>query len=203
VPKVVDPDERRRVVVDALFAVVRREGMAGASVRAVAAEAGLSPGAMRHYVTSQGELLELAARAVGERVAARVGRHRSVEHLDDLVDLLGEIVPLDEERRAEAEVWLALIVQARTDERLAPLARATHDGLGVMVAAAVRAAAPDLPPPAIELEVDRLHALVDGLALHGVLQPDVATPERLGAALRAHLTELAALGGERSEKSVP
>lgn len=189
-PKVVDPDERRRAVVDALFAVVRREGMAGASVRAVAAEAGLSPGAMRHYVTSQGELLELAVRAVGERVADRVRRHRSMQGPDDLVDLLGEIVPLDEERRAEAEVWLALVVEARTDERLAPLARATHDGLRAMVAAVVRAAAPDLPAPAAELEVDRLHALVDGLALHGVLHPDLATPERLRAALHAHVAGL-------------
>ena len=191
-PKVVDPDERRRAVVDALFAVVRREGMAGATVRAVAAEAGLSPGAMRHYVTSQGELLELATRAVADRVATRVGSHRSVQGLDDLVDVLAEVVPLDDERRAEAEVWLALEVESRTDARLAPLARETHDGLRAVVAAVVRAVAPALPPASAELEVDRLHALVDGLALHGVLHPGLATPERLRAALSAQVAELAA-----------
>lgn len=190
-PKVVDPDERRRAVVDALFAVVRREGMAGATVRAVAAEAGLSPGAMRHYVTSQGELLELATRVVADRVVARVSSHRSVQGLDDLVDVLAEVVPLDDERRAEAEVWLALVVESRTDPRLAPLVRETHDGLRAMVAAVVRAVAPALPSVATELEVDRLHALVDGLALHGVLHPQVATPDRLRAALRAHVAELA------------
>ncbi len=190
-PKVVDPDERRRAVVDALFAVLRREGMAGATVRAVAAEAGLSPGAMRHYVTSQGELLELATRVVGDRVVARVSSHRSVQGLDDLVDVLAEVVPLDDERRAEAEVWLALVVQSRTDARLAPLVRETHDGLRAMAAAVVRAVAPELPPASTELEVDRLHALVDGLALHGVLHPEIATPQRLQAALHAHVAELA------------
>ena len=190
-PKVVDPDERRRAVVDALFAVLRREGMAGATVRAVAAEAGLSPGAMRHYVTSQGELLELATRVVGDRVVARVSSHRSVKGLDDLVDVLAEVVPLDDERRAEAEVWLALVVQSRTDARLAPLVRETHDGLRAMVAAVVRAVAPELPSASTELAVDRLHALVDGLALHGVLHPDIATPQRLRAALHAHVAELA------------
>ena len=190
-PKVVDPDERRRAVVDALFAVVRRDGMAGATVRAVAAEAGLSPGAMRHYVSSQGELLELATQVVAARVAGRVGGHRSVQGLDDLVDVLAEVVPLDDERRAEAEVWLALVVESRTDPRLAPLTRETHDGLRAIVAAVVRAVAPALPPASAELEVDRLHALVDGLALHGVLHPDVATPERLRAALSAHVAELA------------
>jgi AcrR family transcriptional regulator len=191
VPKVVDPDQRRRAVVDALFAVVRRDGMSGASVRAVAAEAGLSPGAMRHYVTSQSDLLELATRAVADRVAARVGSHRSVQGLDDLVDLLAEVVPLDDERRAESEVWLALVVESRTDPRLAPLARETHEGLRAVAAAVVRAVAPALPPESAELEVDRLHAVVDGLALHGVLHPDVATPERIRAALRAQVEELA------------
>lgn len=190
-PKVVDPDERRRAVVDALFAVVRREGMAGATVRAVAAEAGLSPGAMRHYVSSQGELLELATRVVADRVASRVGGHRSVQGLDDLVDVLGEVVPLDDERRAEAEVWLALVVESRTDPRLAPLTRETHDGLRAIVAAVVRAVAPALPSASAELEVDRLHALVDGLALHGVLHPEMATPQRLRAALSAHVQGLA------------
>lgn len=165
--------------------------MSGASVRAVAAEAGLTPGAMRHYVTSQSDLLELATRAVAERVAERVGSHRSVQGLDDLVDLLAEVVPLDDERRAEAEVWLALVVESRTDPRLAPLARETHEGLRAVVAAVVRAVAPALPLESAELEVDRLHALVDGLALHGVLHPDIATPQRLRAALHAHVTELA------------
>ncbi len=190
-PKVVDPDERRRAVVDALFAVVRREGMAGATVRAVAAEAGLSPGAMRHYVTSQSDLLELATRAVADQVATRIGSHRSVQGLDDLVDLLAEVVPLDDERRAEAEVWLAMVVESRTDARLAPLARETHEGLRAMAAAVVHAVAPALPPESAELEADRLHALVDGLALHGVLHPDVATPQRLRATLHAHVAELA------------
>jgi AcrR family transcriptional regulator len=191
VPKVVNPDERRRAVVDALFAVVRREGMAGASVRAVAAEAGLSPGAMRHYVTSQGELLELATRVVADRVAARISGHWSVQGLDDLVDVLAEVVPLDDERRAETEVWLAMVVESRTDPRLLPLAQETHDGLRRIVAAGVRAVAPALAPAEAELEVDRLHALVDGMALHGVLHPDVATPDRLEAALRAHVAQLA------------
>lgn len=189
-PKVVDPDERRRVVVDALFAVVRREGMAGASVRAVAAEAGLSPGAMRHYVGSQGELVELATRAVADRVAARIG-HLSLEGPDDLVDLLAEVVPVDDERRAETEVWLAMVAESRTDPRLVPLAEETHDGLRRIAALVVRAVAPGLSPAVAEVETDRLHALVDGLAVHGVLYPRALTPDRARAVLRAHVHQLA------------
>lgn len=189
-PKVVDPDERREQVVDALLAVVRREGMGGASVRAVAAEAGLSPGAMRHYVTSQAELVELGTRAVIDRVGARVAGRGPVEGLDDLVDVLAEVVPLDDERRAETEVWLSMVAESRTDPRLVPLADETHAGLRGIAAAVVRFVQPGLAAGPHELETDRLHALVDGLALHGVLHPGQLPPERVRAVLRAHLEQL-------------
>jgi hypothetical protein len=74
---------------------------------------------------------------------------------------------------------------------LAPLSVETHRGLRAMAAAVVRAAAPDLDDGATEVEADRLHALVDGLALHGVLHPEDVTPDRARAALRAHLEQLA------------
>lgn len=185
-----DPEVRRRAVVDALLEVVRRDGMAGASVRTVAAQAGLSPGAMRHYVGSQAELIELATRELAERVTTRIRGLGPVRGPEDLVEVLAQVVPLDAERRAETEVWLALVVESRTDERLVPLAEETHAGLRRIAEAGVDGIAPDLPAAAAATEADRLHALIDGLALHGVLHPDQLTPSRARAALQAHLDEL-------------
>ncbi len=191
VPKLVDHHERRAAVVDALLAVVRRAGMAGATVRAVAAEAGLSPGALRHYVSSQAELVELATRVVSDRVTARIRDLGPARSIDELVEVLAQVVPLDEERRAETEVWLALVVESRTDERLVPLAAETHDGLRGIAESVVGGIAPGLSSADALTEADRLHALVDGLALHGVLHPEQVTAQRARAALRAHLEELA------------
>jgi BetI-type transcriptional repressor, C-terminal len=42
-----------------------------------------------------------------------------------------------------------------------------------------------------ELETTRLHALVDGLGLHGVTNPETMTPRRMRKVLRAHLASLA------------
>jgi hypothetical protein len=42
-----------------------------------------------------------------------------------------------------------------------------------------------------ELEAGRLHALVDGLALHAVLAPEVTTPARHAEIPGAHLAALA------------
>ena len=49
VPRVVDPIERRNRLAQAVWRVVRREGLERASVREVAREAGVSMGSLRHY----------------------------------------------------------------------------------------------------------------------------------------------------------
>ena len=48
-PIVVDPEERRRDLAEAVWRVVRRDGLERASVREVAREAGVSMGSLRHY----------------------------------------------------------------------------------------------------------------------------------------------------------
>jgi Uncharacterized protein conserved in bacteria len=57
VPKVVDPAERRRELAEAVWRVIRRDGLEQASVRNVAREADLSMGSLRHYFATQSELM--------------------------------------------------------------------------------------------------------------------------------------------------
>jgi AcrR family transcriptional regulator len=71
VPRLVDHAARRQEIAEALWRVVRRDGVHEVSVRTVADEAGTSPGALRHYFASQDELLGFALRAVVDRAAAR------------------------------------------------------------------------------------------------------------------------------------
>jgi BetI-type transcriptional repressor, C-terminal len=40
------------------------------------------------------------------------------------------------------------------------------------------------------LEAERLHALLDGLALHGAMRPERLPPRRIAAVLRRHLDAL-------------
>ncbi len=44
---------------------------------------------------------------------------------------------------------------------------------------------------AVDVETERLAALVDGLAVNAVLQPDRTTPEVMVAVLSRHLDDLA------------
>lgn len=191
-PRVVDHDQRRRAIAAALFAVTRRDGMAAVSVRSVAAEAGLSVGSMRHTVASQAELVAFAMRVLAERVQERVSASVWDSGLDGQTDVCCELLPLDAERLAEAEVWLELMARARTDPALRPVADEAHTGLRAFSTSVVaQLLRPGTPPDRVSLEAERLHALLDGLAVHGVHHPGAVQPERARALVRAHLASLA------------
>jgi AcrR family transcriptional regulator len=195
VPKVVDHDERRQELAEATRRVIRREGVEAATVRAVAAEAGWSAGALRHYFPAQGELLAFAMELVVDRVRERIGAvqpggdvRAAVEHR------LEQVLPLDAERRMEMEVWLAFWSRAQADAGLRAQRDETHRALRLLVRrclAALAEAGLTRADRSLEVETTRLHALLDGLALHGVTSPETTTPRRMRAALRSHLDALA------------
>jgi AcrR family transcriptional regulator len=190
VPKIVDHEQRRRELAEAVWRVIRRNGVDGASVRTVAQEAGWSAGALRHYFRSQSELLDFAIELAAERIRQRVG---ALELADDprraVEQLLSELLPLDDERRAENEVWLAFTARALIDPQLRVRQAEIDDALR---AASLRALEMlGLPAGRVRaLEVERLHALLDGLALHGAMRPERIPPRRIVAVLRRHLDEL-------------
>ena len=77
-PKPIDHNERRERIAEAAWRVILREGVAGASVRSVAVEAGQSAGSLRHVFYSQSQLLAFALELVTTRAAARVEKIKTV-----------------------------------------------------------------------------------------------------------------------------
>jgi len=189
VPRVVDVEERRRELGEAVWRVVRRDGLAEASVRTVAREAGLSTGSLRHYFSTQTDLLVFAMRLVVGRVQERVAAApRPPDVREAAVAVLGELLPLDAERRAENEVWLAFTARALVQPELRELREEAYTALWDGCLQWVRRLLPaDAAAEDVELEAHRLFALVDGLAVHAAVNPRHATPERLVEVLRRHL----------------
>ncbi|MEU8071345.1 TetR family transcriptional regulator C-terminal domain-containing protein [Micromonospora sp. NPDC049151] len=190
-PKIVDHDARRAELARAMWRVVYRDGVGAATVRSIAAEAGWSPSALRHYFATQTELLLFAMEHVqaeaAERIATgdRTGSPREVAQR-----ILEQLLPLDRQRVREAEVWLLLAARAQSD----PVARArtaeADDGIRRAAEFAVTLVTGE--PAADQDAVARLHALLDGLALHTLLYPDRMPPGRARELLGAHLDALVA-----------
>ena len=202
-PKLVDHVQRREELAAALWRLVMREGIDAASVRRVADEAGWSAGSLRHYFATRSELLSFAMELVMRRVAQRVG-----ELGPDAAPraLLHQVLPLDPERRAEMQVWLAFTMQALVDPSLRELRDTAHAELlglcrrAVEQRGAARAAGhARAAGAATAAEAERLHAFVDGLALHAVLAPSVTTRERQVELLDAQL----AAGAGRLRRARP
>ncbi|GGS71543.1 TetR/AcrR family transcriptional regulator [Nonomuraea spiralis] len=204
-PKLVDPVERRRAVVDALFRVVVRDGLQRASLRTVAAEARLNIGSLRHYFATQQELMRFAMASMIERVAGRLqaaveetgdpAALSPAERLELAARLLGELLPLDAPRRAEVTVFLDFAAASRTDPALRDLAgRAavgTREFVGLVLA---RLGSGGVLRPGLRLDVEteRLSSLVDGLGVNAVLRPELVSGDDCLEVVRAHLGSLAA-----------
>lgn len=200
-PKIVDPEARRRAVAEAVLRVVGREGVAGASLRNVAQEAGLAIGSVRHYFSDHDEVLIFAMRELSARIERRVRGHverlldpgARGEHRARAEELIAEFLPLDAERHEEGMLWQAFTTAARTRPELRPHAIELESGLRALVLRVLRGGqeAGSLPDDLdLELETLRLSALLDGLTLQAALEPERVTTDMLRNVLRRHLETL-------------
>ena len=198
-PRVVDHAQRRAELAEAVWRVVRRDGIERASVREVAREANLSMGSLRYFFDSQDGLLRFAMEEVIRRVQARVeagapareAAMRRGKPGDAVVDLLEQVLPLDDERLAEAQIWLAFTPRALIDPQLHAVRRQADDGVRELCRQCLlglSAFGLMTPERSLHQETERLWALIDGLTLHLVTgHTSRRTARRV---LRAHLAEL-------------
>jgi AcrR family transcriptional regulator len=190
-----DSETRRRELGEALWRVVLREGIGAASVRKVAAEAGVSAGSLRHVFPSQSELLAFAMQLIIDEVSRRVTAAEGSGDIRAAVESrLQSLLVLDPETQAVIDVWLAFAARARIDESLRPLRDQTHAqvrGLCVDSIETLKAHGEVRADLDVRCEAERLHALIDGLAMHATVAPEVTSPERQIEILSRHLDTLA------------
>lgn len=194
-PKVVDHEARRAELGRAVWRVLLRHGIQGATLREIAAEAGWSTGVLAHYFRDKDELLRFAFRLVIERVAQRVAGHGDVAagNLALARAALLEALALDEERRAEAGIWFTFAARALTHPDMAEELRAAYrlwrDGIARLLSAAHQSGEthPDLDPQAAAAG---LIALVDGLVVQALADPSALPAQRQVALLDQWLARL-------------
>ncbi|OWA33210.1 TetR family transcriptional regulator [Saccharibacillus sp. O16] len=193
-PKIVDHDQQKIKVAEAAWRVIRRSGLESASVRNVAQEAGISPGSMRHYFSTQSELFLFSMNLASERASARIAALPMDRPLPETVrDMLRELLPLNEERRSEMEVWLAFMSRSIWDSALHHLAARVYEQMNQLMVGTVQALieAGEVRKELNEEEEGRkMQVFLDGIALHGLLYPERMPPEMMESMLDQYLEEL-------------
>lgn len=191
----VEPDARRASLIEACARVLAREGAAGASVRAIALEAGVSPGLVGHHFGGVDALiaatyaqveaqvsaaLDAAVAAAGPDPRARLNAYVSANLLPPIAD------------NALLSTWIAFWSLVRARPEIARL----HDeqygrfraGLEALLAEA------GVPSPALRRTAIAATALVDGLWLELCLSPHTFAEGEAAQIAREGLAGLTSTG---------
>jgi TetR/AcrR family transcriptional regulator, transcriptional repressor of bet genes len=173
VPKRVDHEQRRQLIVEAVWRITVHGGLAAATFREIAAEAGVSVRLVQYYFGSKADLLHAANQRVGERAGARIlkrvrriGADAPPEKL--VRGVIREFLPLDDERREDTILFNAFYTAQLTNPALArseavgiPAGLATFFANQIRRAQKAGTAAADIDP---DLEGWMLTAVVPNLA---------------------------------------
>ncbi|GAA1274998.1 TetR/AcrR family transcriptional regulator [Sphaerisporangium rubeum] len=200
-PKIVDHEERRAEVVAAARRVILRDGIEGATTRAIAKEAGYSNGVLTHYFADKDDILLAALRTSHRRIVTRLKDKLSGRTgLAALRELLMDNLPLDAERAGETALEVGFWGRSLAGGTLLDVQREEAAELRHLVRSLLGAAA-SAGEIAVHEDLDdvteRLLALVDGLSLHRLLYPDRLPPETLARLMTAELDRLGSREGPR------
>lgn len=179
------PDVRRTALIEAAARVLAARGVAGASVRTICAEAGVSAGLLRHYFDGVDALIAAAYEATGARIDAALEAAVAAAGSDPRQDarerlsayLTASFAPpvLDPDLLA---TWLAFWSLVKVDPAIAAIHRRTYAGYRARLEELLAACDPSVDA---RLAAIGLTAVVDGLWLELCLDATVFTPAEAGA----------------------
>lgn len=190
-PKIVDHDERRRSLIEATWRVIAREGIASATTRGIAREAGCSSAVLAHYFADKAELMASAMLAGHAEVHARLDA--GLTGLASVRQYVLECLPLDERRRFLAVVEVSFWGQAVGNPRLVDLYADEVAGFRGKVRVRLEQAREQgelRPGVDVEAVVHELHVLNDGLSIQAALYPHSAPAAQQTALVDAVLDRI-------------
>src|SRR5437764_13644118 len=172
-PKIVDWDARRDEILAATWRVIARDGIARATIRAIAREADCSRGILAHYFDDKADILGSALLLSHRRVVARMeARAAGLTGLAALRVIMLEALPLDDERDLEAQIEISFWGRALGDPALRTVQNTEFDRFARRLRALL-AEAEKLGELRAGIDTDlaahQLLVLIDGLSAQRVL----------------------------------
>ncbi len=168
------PTTTRERLIAAAFRVVAREGLEAASVKAIAADAGLTPGLLHYHFPTKAALLEAVLRAALANYLEVSRQRREATPAEDQIGAYFRWAraSLGVERDF-FKVRLAFAAAALTNPELAAVLRDLNAAAAGETAMMLAAARGEAAPTARDREIGGLlKALTDGVMLSWLSDPD-------------------------------
>ena len=206
-PKIVDHDAQREEIAGAAARAIARAGLEGATMRAVAKEAGCSTGPLAHYFGDKSRILVHAlrhtSRKTGDRMVRQLRRGRGIAALRSVLE---EALPLDGTRKAEWRVWLSFWGRAATHPDLAAEQARRYEEWRVLVQGGLESARVEGELASgldLEREAEAIVALVDGIGIQAMFEPSRFTPEHQLTIVDAYLERITGADSGRAGAQSP
>jgi TetR/AcrR family transcriptional regulator, regulator of biofilm formation and stress response len=205
--KVVDPQrstgntargaQRRTEIIDAAIEVMARVGLAGLSMRVVAAQAGIPLGALSYYFDDKADLIAQAFQQLSDREIARVvataERLRPTMTAEELADLTAAMIIDGFSSPQGAMVTrYELVTESSRDERLRPMFEAWYKAMVPALSRLFRELGSHQP----ELDSRTIMAVMAGLEIDNLYRPlGPVDKRRIRATIRHAFRAVIALHG--------
>jgi AcrR family transcriptional regulator len=184
-------EQRRAELIEVTAREIARVGLERVTLRDIARAGGWTTGIVSHYFVDKRELMIATFRSRADRARERIDAAVSAGAAA-LPAIVEAALPLDAERAASWKVWLAFWGVAVGDEELSAIQRERHRTFAAAIEAALRAEqdASRFGGTDAGREALRLVAVLDGIALQAIFEPDRWPAEEQLAMVRAHLAPL-------------
>jgi DNA-binding transcriptional regulator YbjK len=195
-PKIVDHDLQRVKFAEAAMSLIARDGLEGVTMRAVAAEAGLSYGSLFHYFNSKDELLMHAVRHSTSLQTKRINEYTSkYSGLKALEHLLCDDAIITESTRDDWMVWLTFLYKAALQASFATAYAELIDGWQARITGLLEDAqqAGEIRSELdVEFEAMAIWAYSAGIGQLGLLHPNLLPVSLQKQLISAYLEKLRA-----------
>lgn len=189
-PKIVNHEQKRKLIAEAAWTIIKNDGIEKASIRKVAVEAGMSAGALRYYFSTQEEMLLFIMNYYLEEGKKRSENQNWPKNpLQAVEEVLLELIPIDEEKKIETSVWWIFALRSLSSDTLKEKKDEMTNGTYELADSMIELLKVQglLKSINLELEKMRLSALMDGISIHALLRPDAYSPEKVKELIRYHI----------------
>ncbi len=188
-----DPDTRRDDLIAATLHLIARSGIRSATVRAIAAEAGVTQGLIRHYFTTKEELIAAAFERHMTQLSARSMEAAAAPAPSALQALARVIEMALQPPSSDADtvaIWAGFLQMIQLEPQMLAVHQRAYlgyrDTLEALIARAYSEAGIETNPTHLRRMAIACNAVLDGLWIEGGLLPHCFDPgETVEIALRS------------------
>lgn len=191
-PKKINLLDKKQQIAEAAWSVMLQQGIESATVRNIAKEAEMSLGAVRYYFPAQTDLLEYALTLIQAKITKAVNEifQQEIPPQEKILKVLFALLPDEKRTGLETEVRLMFKMHVQYGSKTM---KKEEDGVYTAVKSVIsHLMMLNLLSRDVELniETDRLYALMEGLAMEAMRERDQEKVQKMKKLIVVHLNSI-------------